>query len=48
MSNNYLQNVASYGNYARGATSMVSRQSGSVVVNSTGQREARPERRPPT
>jgi pectate lyase len=57
--NNYLQNVASYGNYARGATKMVLensyfenvkdpyyrddaaqlRQSGSVVVNSTGQRE---------
>jgi pectate lyase len=57
--NNYLQNVASYGNYARGATKMVLensyfenvkdpyyrddaaqlRQSGSIVVNSTGQQE---------
>ncbi|MBG0818054.1 RICIN domain-containing protein [Planomonospora sp. ID82291] len=57
--NNHLQNVASYGNYARGGTRMVLensyfdkvkdpyyrddtaqlRQSGSVVVNSTGQRE---------
>ena len=57
--NNYLQNIASYGNYARGATKMVLensyfdnvhdpyyrddaaqlRQSGSVVVNSTGQQE---------
>ncbi|AWS48656.1 hypothetical protein DKM19_23965 [Streptosporangium sp. 'caverna'] len=55
--NNYLQNIASYGNYARGATKMVLensyfdnvkdpyyrdaaaqlRQSGSIVVNSTGQ-----------
>ncbi|MEU8613704.1 RICIN domain-containing protein [Actinoplanes sp. NPDC048791] len=54
--NNYLQNISSYGNYARGATKMVLensyfsnvkdpyypdataqlRQSGSVVVNSTG------------
>ncbi|MCC8246874.1 RICIN domain-containing protein [Saccharothrix luteola] len=58
--NNYLQNIASYGNYARGATKMVLensyfdnvkdpyykddaaqlRQSGSVVVNSTGQQES--------
>jgi pectate lyase len=57
--NNYLQNIASYGNWARGATKMVLensyfdkvkdpyfrddaaqlRQSGSVVVNSTGQQE---------
>ncbi|GAB3462847.1 hypothetical protein GCM10027436_73220 [Actinophytocola sediminis] len=57
--NNHLQNVTSYGNYARGATKMVLensyfdnvkdpyykddaaqlRESGSVVVNSTGQRE---------
>jgi pectate lyase len=57
--NNYLQNVASYGNYSRGATKMVLensyfdnvkdpyyrddaaqlRQSGSIVVNSTGQQE---------
>ncbi|MFI7547173.1 RICIN domain-containing protein [Actinoplanes sp. NPDC049599] len=54
--NNYLQNIASYGNYARGATKMVLensyfdtvkdpyypdttaqlKQSGSIVVNSTG------------
>ncbi|MET1071371.1 MAG: RICIN domain-containing protein [Umezawaea sp.] len=58
--NNYLQNIKSYGNYARGATRMVLensyfenvkdpyykddaaqlRQSGSVVVNSTGQQES--------
>ncbi|MFI9847705.1 RICIN domain-containing protein [Nonomuraea sp. NPDC051941] len=57
--NNYLQNIAGYGNYSRGATKMVLensyydnvkdpyyrddaaelRQSGSIVVNSTGQRE---------
>jgi pectate lyase len=57
--NNYLQNVTSYGNYARGATKMVIensyfdkvkdpfypdstaqlRQSGSVVVNSTGKQQ---------
>ena len=57
--NNYLQDVASYGNYARGATKMVLQnsyfdgvhdpyfrddaaalvQSGSIVVNSSGQRE---------
>ncbi|TDV56462.1 RICIN domain-containing protein [Actinophytocola oryzae] len=57
--NNYLQNITSYGNYARGATKMVLensyfdnvkdpyyrddaaqlRQSGSIVVNSTGQQE---------
>jgi pectate lyase len=57
--NNYLQNIASYGNYSRGATKMVLensyfdnvkdpyyhddaaqlRQSGSIVVNSTGQQE---------
>jgi pectate lyase len=57
--NNYLQNIASYGNWARGATKMVLensyfervkdpyfrddaaglRQSGSIVVNSTGQQE---------
>ncbi|GAA0850465.1 RICIN domain-containing protein [Streptosporangium amethystogenes subsp. fukuiense] len=58
--NNYLQNIASYGNYARGATKMVLensyfenvkdpyyrdaaaqlRQSGSIVVNSTGRQES--------
>ncbi len=57
--NNYLQNISSYGDYARGATKMVLensyfdhvkdpyyhddaaqlRQSGSIVVNSTGQQE---------
>ena len=57
--NNYLQNVTSYGNYARGATRMVLensyfdkvkdpyypdataqlRQSGSIVVNSTGKQQ---------
>ncbi|MGB3438970.1 MAG: RICIN domain-containing protein [Actinophytocola sp.] len=57
--NNYLQNIASYGNYARGGTKMVLensyfdnvkdpyyrddaaqlRQSGSIVVNSSGQQE---------
>ncbi|MFC4590998.1 pectate lyase family protein [Sphaerisporangium corydalis] len=56
---NYLQNISSYGNYARGATKMVLengyfdnvkdpyyrddaaqlRQSGSIVVNSTGRQE---------
>ena len=59
--NNYLQNIASYGNYARGATRMVLensyfdkvkdpfypdaaaqlRQSGSIVVNSTGNQSTR-------
>jgi pectate lyase len=58
--NNYLQDVASYGNYARGGTKMVLQnsyfdgvkdpyyrddtaglvQSGSIVVNSTGQKES--------
>jgi pectate lyase len=58
--NNYLQNIASYGNYARGATKMVLensyfdkvkdpyykdsaaqlRQSGSIVVNSTGKQQS--------
>ncbi|GAA3234293.1 RICIN domain-containing protein [Dactylosporangium siamense] len=59
--NNYLQNVTSYGNYARGATKMVLensyfdhvtnpyypdsgaqlKQSGSIVVNSSGRQETR-------